>query len=119
MPKSSENKTRDAERAEYRRLALANAEAMSGDEDARLTAAAESDPDALPIAEGQRFEPLPLEQHLERMRRRPGQRGPQKAPTKQLVSLRLDPDVLQHFQGSGSGWQTRINDALRKAAGLG
>jgi uncharacterized protein (DUF4415 family) len=36
---------------------------------------------------------------------------------KELVSLRIDRDVLDHFQDSGPGWQDRINDALRKAAG--
>ncbi len=41
-------------------------------------------------------------------------RGPQVAPTKQLVSLRLDPDVIAHFEAQGAGWQTRINKALRK-----
>jgi uncharacterized protein (DUF4415 family) len=37
---------------------------------------------------------------------------------KETVSLRLDQDVLAHFQGDGPGWQDRINAALRKAAGL-
>ena len=32
---------------------------------------------------------------------------------KEMVSLRLDRDVLDHFQGDGPGWQDRINDALR------
>ena len=36
---------------------------------------------------------------------------------KEMVSLRLDRDVLEHFQADGAGWQDRINDALRKAAG--
>jgi uncharacterized protein (DUF4415 family) len=45
-------------------------------------------------------------------------RGPQKAPTKQLVSLRLDRDVLAEFKARGDGWQSRMNDALRKAVGL-
>lgn len=36
---------------------------------------------------------------------------------KELVSLRIDQDVLDHFRESGPGWQDRINDALRKAAG--
>lgn len=36
---------------------------------------------------------------------------------KETVSLRIDRDVLEHFQESGPGWQDRINDALRKAAG--
>jgi uncharacterized protein (DUF4415 family) len=51
-------------------------------------------------------------------------RVPEEAPkktalpgVKELVSLRIDQDVLEHFQESGPGWQDRINDALRKAAG--
>ena len=36
---------------------------------------------------------------------------------KETVSLRIDRDVLDHFQEGGAGWQDRINDALRKAAG--
>jgi len=32
-------------------------------------------------------------------------RGPQKAPTKKLVSLRLDRDVLERFRKTGPGWQ--------------
>ena len=36
---------------------------------------------------------------------------------KELVSVRIDRDVLEHFQEGGAGWQERINDALRKAAG--
>ena len=34
------------------------------------------------------------------------------------VLLRVDPDVLARFRASGHGWQTRMNAALRKAAGL-
>ncbi len=36
---------------------------------------------------------------------------------KELVSLRIDQDVLEYFQDGGPGWQDRINEALRKAAG--
>lgn len=37
---------------------------------------------------------------------------------KEMVSLRIDQDVLEHFQDGGAGWQDRINAALRKAAGM-
>lgn len=37
---------------------------------------------------------------------------------KEMVSLRLDRAVLEHFQEDGAGWQDRINAALRAAAGL-
>lgn len=46
---------------------------------------------------------------------RRGQRGPQKAPTKKQVSLRLSPEVLAHFRATGRGWQTRIDEMLKKA----
>jgi len=36
---------------------------------------------------------------------------------KEAVSLRLDREVLDHFQADGPGWQDRINDALRKLIG--
>lgn len=36
---------------------------------------------------------------------------------KEQVTLRIDQDVLEHFQQGGPGWQDRINDALRKIAG--
>jgi uncharacterized protein (DUF4415 family) len=36
---------------------------------------------------------------------------------KEQVSLRIDQDVLEFFREGGPGWQDRINDALRKAAG--
>ncbi len=47
-----------------------------------------------------------------RAARQRGERGPQVAPTKQLVSVRYSPEVLQYFKATGSGWQTRMNEAL-------
>ena len=46
----------------------------------------------------------------EQARRR---RGPQRTPTKKLVSLRLDPDVVTAYRNTGRGWQGRINAVLR------
>jgi uncharacterized protein (DUF4415 family) len=36
---------------------------------------------------------------------------------KEQVTLRIDRDVLDYFQEEGPGWQDRINEALRRAAG--
>jgi len=41
-------------------------------------------------------------------------RGPNKAPTKKQVSLRLSPEVIQHFKKGGKGWQSRIDETLRR-----
>jgi uncharacterized protein (DUF4415 family) len=46
---------------------------------------------------------------------RRGKRGPQKTPTKKLVSLRLSPEVIHHFRSTGRGWQTRIDSTLLKS----
>jgi uncharacterized protein (DUF4415 family) len=47
-------------------------------------------------------------------KRKPGQRGPQVAPTRQLVSVRYSPEVLEFFRSGGEGWQTRMDNALKQ-----
>jgi uncharacterized protein (DUF4415 family) len=37
---------------------------------------------------------------------------------KKQVTLRLDQDVIDRFRADGPGWQSRINEALKKAAGV-
>lgn len=44
---------------------------------------------------------------------RPGTRGPQKAPTKKSIAIRLSQDVVDNFKSTGAGWQSRIDEALR------
>jgi uncharacterized protein (DUF4415 family) len=43
---------------------------------------------------------------------------PKSAASKRSVHLRLSPDVLDHFRATGPGWQTRIDETLRRAAKL-
>lgn len=42
-------------------------------------------------------------------------RGPQRRPTKVLVSLRIERDVLDRLRASGPGWQSRASEMLRRA----
>jgi uncharacterized protein (DUF4415 family) len=46
-------------------------------------------------------------------------RGPQKAPTKILTTIRLDADIVAFFRSEGRGFQTRINEALRRVKDQG
>ncbi len=106
-----------------RERALRSIENMTDEEDARLTAAALADPDNPPLTEkfwrnARRAEDVAPEIVARYLARTRGQRGPQKTPTKKLVSLRLDRDVLSHFRATGPGWQARMNAALRVAAGF-
>lgn len=42
-------------------------------------------------------------------------RGPKPSPgAKVLLTLRLDPDIIEAFRATGPGWQARINEALRR-----
>ena len=41
-------------------------------------------------------------------------RGPNKAPTKKLVSLRLSGQVIDKYKAGGPGWQSRIDQDLRR-----
>src|SRR5438552_2321861 len=52
-----------------------------------------------------------LGEKLIRPARRPGR--PQSETAKKLVSLRLDPDIIERFRATGPGWQSRINAAHR------
>lgn len=51
-----------------------------------------------------------LAESIARTRGRPSVAAP-----KQVVSIRLDPDVIAKFKATGKGWQSRINEILRKA----
>jgi uncharacterized protein (DUF4415 family) len=52
----------------------------------------------------------------EAVRRQRGQRGPQKRQTKELISLRVDRDVVAAYRATGAGWQQRASEALRAYA---
>jgi len=45
---------------------------------------------------------------------KPKRGRPALANPKEHVNIRLDADVVGAFKGSGAGWQTRINNALRE-----
>ena len=75
------------------------------EEDATITRAAEADPDARPLSDEEWRTMRPV-------------RGPQRAPTKVPVSIRLDADLVERLKAEGAGWQSRANVMLRRAAGL-
>lgn len=72
-------------------------------EDAAITAAAQSDPDAMPFTDAEWEQIKPLVR-----RGRPLGSG-----SKMQVTLRLDIDVVEKLKATGAGWQTRANEALR------
>ena len=73
------------------------------EEDAAITAAAMSDPDATPYTDTEWEAVKPT---LKRGR-------PLAAVTKERITIRLSPEVVQAFRASGEGWQTRVDAALK------
>jgi len=56
--------------------------------------------------------------HFPKTQKRLGGRPKSKTP-KRLVTLRIAPDILEHFQAGGPGWQVRMEEALRRAKDAG
>ena len=73
------------------------------EEDAAITAAAMSDPDAMPFTDAEW-------EHAKPQARRGRPLG---SGSKMQVTLRLDIDVVEKLKSTGAGWQTRANEALR------
>ncbi len=80
-----------------------------------------SDPDAPEATDEQLAQAKPFDEAFpalaDAMRKNVGGRPKSENP-KVAVSLRLDQEVVTRFKASGPGWQTRMNNALREAAGL-
>ena len=75
------------------------------EEDELITAAAESDPDALPLTDEQMRSMVPVRV----MRGRP-----KLANKKKLVSIRYSSEVMDYFKASGVGWQARMDAVLKE-----
>ena len=78
--------------------------AVTDAEDAAITAAAMSDPDAVPFTDAQWAAVKPNV--------RTGR--PKAEVTKERITIRLSRDVVTQFRASGVGWQTRMDAALRQ-----
>ena len=76
------------------------------------------DPDEAPPLDREWFERAEIREGERLVRPARAVGRPRKAAPKQAVNIRLDPEVLAHFRATGPGWQSRINEALRKAARL-
>ena len=78
--------------------------AVTDAEDAAITAAAMSDPDAVPFTDAQWAAVKPNV--------RTGR--PKAEVTKERITIRLSRDVVTQFRATGVGWQTRMDAALRQ-----
>lgn len=79
-------------------------ELPSPEEDEKITAAALADPDALPLTD--------TEWEEAKTRLRPLGR-PKAKTTKERITIRLSPEVVEQFRATGSGWQGRMDRALQ------
>jgi uncharacterized protein (DUF4415 family) len=75
-------------------------------EEGRIKAGVKADPDTRELAAKDFSKLMPFPEMMRRRGR------PKAARHKVPVTLRLEPEVVEHFRRDGRGWQTRINDAL-------
>ncbi len=45
---------------------------------------------------------------------KPKRGRPPKAERKRAINIRLSPEVLAHFRATGRGWQTRLEEVLKR-----
>lgn len=81
-----------------------------------------SDPDNPELTDEQIRNLKPLQEVLPDLAasidREIAKRGRPKADvTKTPVTIRLDQDIVDRYKATGKGWQSRMNDDLRKAIG--
>ena len=78
-----------------------NWDAVDALTDEELTRAALSDPDNPPLDE-------------ETVRRMRPAASPQELPEQDLITLRLNHEVVAFFRSCGKGWQNKLNDILHR-----
>jgi uncharacterized protein (DUF4415 family) len=91
---------------------------LSDSEEARIQAGIAADPDNPEWTAREFARAKPFAEALPALAKARRGRGPQKQPIKVAVSLRLSREVVERFKAGGPGWQTRMDRALKKAAGL-
>jgi uncharacterized protein (DUF4415 family) len=88
----------------------------TAEEEAAIKKGIDADPDTWELTDEDWAHMRPVrEVHPEIVDEYQRARGKQKRPTKVLVSLRLEREVVERLRASGPGWQSRANDMLRKA----
>ena len=91
---------------------------ISDEEEARIQAGITADPDNPEWTEEDFKNARPFAEVFPEWAASRRGRGPQKEPTKVAVSLRLTREVVERFKADGPGWQTRMDEALKKAKGM-
>ena len=90
---------------------------LTDEEEAEIQRQIAADPDDCELTDEQLAQARPFAEVfpdlMESIRRSRG-RPPVEKPLQQ-ISIRLDPDVIAKFKATGKGWQSRVNEVLKKA----
>ncbi|WFP63341.1 BrnA antitoxin family protein [Mesorhizobium sp. WSM4904] len=90
---------------------------LTDEDEAEIQKQIAADPDDAEATDEQLAQAAPFAKALpelfESIRRARGRPAAEKP--KQIVSIRLDQDVISKFKATGKGWQARINEVLKKA----
>jgi len=93
------------------------------EEDAAIDAGIAADPEAYEVTDEGFAKMRPASEVLPEvvaayqagtLKRKRGERGRQKSPTKKPIYIRFSPEVVDYFRATGKGWQTRMDEALKE-----
>lgn len=85
---------------------------LSDAEEAKIKAQIANEPDDYDPTDEELANAKPFAEVFPELAASVRRRGPVKR--KEAVSIRLDIDVLEKLRATGAGWQSRVNDVLRK-----
>jgi len=90
---------------------------LTDDEEAEIQRMIASDPDNPELTDEQLAKGLSFAEAFPSLAAsaKRGRGRPHADRPKIPVTIRLDADVIERFKATGPGWQTRMNDILRKA----
>ncbi|TAL78160.1 MAG: hypothetical protein EPN75_11215 [Beijerinckiaceae bacterium] len=85
---------------------------ISETEEARIQSQIAADPDDFEATDNELSSAKPFSEAFPHLAKSIRRHGPLRK--KEAVSIRIDIDVLEKLRASGDGWQSRVNDLLRR-----
>lgn len=99
---------------------FSNKRPLTDAEEAEIQRMIASDPDNPEITDAEMARARPFAEVFPEMAAaiRRGRGRPAVEHPKEKITMRLSHEVIEHYRATGPGWQTRIDEVLKKAAGL-
>jgi len=104
-------------------IKFAKIQPLTDEEEAEIQMQIANDPESPELTEEELKQARPFKEMFPelaaKMEAGIAKRGrPKKEKTKTIITVRLDPEVVDRYRAKGKGWQSQMNQDLRQAIGL-